>query len=132
MKISDLACNAAINAICALLDANPPGVLKIYTGSAPTNTTDADSGTLLSTLTFSNTSFGAASSKTATANTITSDTNVANTGTAGYFRAKDGNGVTIMQGTVGTSGTDLIFNTVNFVAGGTCAITSLTATQPNT
>lgn len=131
MKISDLARSAMVNAITALIDASAPGHLYIRTGSQPTNTTDADSGTLLSTLTFSNTSFGSASAGTATAAAITSDTNIAATGTAAHFRAKSGANTTIIQGTVGTTNSsDLVFNSVNFVSGGTAAISSLTVTQP--
>lgn len=131
MKISDLARNAAVNAVTALIDAgSPPGHLYIRTGSAPTNTTDSDSGTLLATLALSSTSFGAASSGTATANSITSDTNAANTGTAGHFRIKNAAGTTIIQGSCGTSGADINFDSVSIVAGGTVAISSLTLTQP--
>lgn len=131
MKISTLSRNAMVDAITALINAgSPPGSLKILTGSAPTETTDADSGTLLATLPFSTTAFGAAASGTATANSITSDTNIDATGTAGYFRIKNAAGTTIMQGTVGTSGSEINFNSVSFVAGGTCAISSLTVTQP--
>ncbi len=131
MKISTLARNAMVDAIVDMLDAGSgAGTLEVRTGSAPTNTTDADSGTLLATLTFSDPAFGAASSGTATASSITSDTNVDASGTAAHFRAKDSNGVVIFQGSVGTSGADLNFNTVTFVAGGTAAISSLTVTQP--
>ena len=130
MKISTLARNAAVDAVCGLIDDNGPGVLQIRTGSAPTNTTDGDSGTLLATCTFSDPAFNPAASGTATADTITSDTNVDASDTAAHFRIKDGNAVVISQGTVGTSGADINFNTVTFVSGGTCAITSLTVTQP--
>lgn len=131
MKISDLARNAMVNAIVALIDAgSPPGHLYIRTGSAPTNTTDSDAGTILATLTLSSTSFAAAASGTATANAITSDTNIANTGAAAHFRIKNAAGVTIIQGTVGTSASDINFDSVSFIAGGTAAISSLTLTQP--
>ncbi len=131
MKISDLARNAAVNAVAALIDAgSPPGHLYFRTGSAPTNTTDGDSGTLLATLPLSSTSFGAAASGTATANAITSDTNAANSGTAGHWRIKNAAGVTIAQGSCGTSGADINFDSTTIVAGGTVAITSLTLTQP--
>lgn len=120
-----------VDALVDLIDAGtPPGTLVIRTGAAPAATTDADTGTLLATLTFSNTAFGAAASGTATAAAITSDSNIDNTGTAGHFRIKNAAGTVIMQGTVGTSGSDINFNSVSFVAGGTCAISSLTVTQP--
>jgi hypothetical protein len=131
MKISDSARNAAVNAVAALIDGGSAhGNLYIRTGAAPTNTTDADSGTLLSTLPMSDPAFGSAAGGTATANAITSDTNIAATGTAGHFRGKDSNGVTVLQGSCGTSGADINFDSVSFIAGGTCAISSLTLTQP--
>ena len=130
MKISDLGRSAQVDAILALLDVGGAGSLVFYTGAAPTNTTDADSGTLLATCPFSATAFGAASSGVATANSITSDTNIDATGTAAHFRAKSGAGTVIFQGTVGTSGADVNFNSVGFIAGGTCAISSFTYTKP--
>ncbi len=131
MKISDLARNAAVNAVAALINGGSSnGKIFIRTGAAPANTTDADSGTLLSTLPMSNPAFGSAMTGTAAANAITSDTNIAATGTAGHFRAKDSNNLTVLQGSVGTSGADINFDSVSFIQGGTCAITSLTLTQP--
>lgn len=66
---------------------------------------------------------------TATAYAITSDANIAATGTMGHFRAKDSDGNTVLQGSCDTSGADINFDSVSFIAGGTCAITSLTLTQ---
>ena len=75
-KISTPARNAACDAIVDLVDGGAgAGTLAIRTGSPPTNPADADSGTLLGTLTFSDPAFGAASGGTATASAITSDTN---------------------------------------------------------
>lgn len=130
MKVSNAARSAMCDALVDLVDVGGTGTLAIRTGSAPTNTTDADSGTLLATLTFSATAFGAASNGVATANSITSDTNVDASGTAAHFRIKSGAGTVIMQGTAGTSGTDLVFDSVTFIAGGTAAISSLTVTVP--
>lgn len=131
MKTADLVrttmCDAAVDSIDGGAGA---GTIQIRTGAAPTATTDADSGTLLATLTFSDPAFGAASAGVATASAITSDTNVDNSGTAAHFRFKDSNGVVTHQGSVGTSGADINFNSVTFVAGGTCAISSMTLTVP--
>ena len=119
------------DALVDLLDAGAgPATLAIRTGSPPTNVSDADAGTLLATLTFSDPAFGSASSGVATASAITSDSSVDATGTAGHFRIKDSNSLTICQGTVGTSATDLVFNSASFVAGGVCSISSLTVTVP--
>lgn len=133
MKISNTARSACADALVDLIDGGAgAGTLKVFTGSAPTNTTDADSGTLLATLTFSDPAFGNASNGTATAASITSDTSIDNTGTAAHFRVKDSNAVVILQGTVTATsgGGDIEFNSTSFVAGGTAAISSLTITQP--
>jgi len=133
IKISDAARNAACNAIVDLVDGGvAAGTIGIRTGAAPTNTTDADSGTLLATLTFSDPAFGNAASGVATASAITSDTNIDATGTAAHFRVYDSDSTVIWQGTVGTSGADINFDSVSFVAGGTAAISSWTVTVPAT
>lgn len=106
------------------------GSLVFRTGSAPANTTDSDSGTLLATCTFDATAFGAASNGVATAAAIGSDTNVDATGTPGHFRAKASGGAVVLQGTVGTSGAEANFNSTTWIAGGTVAISSMTLTQP--
>ena len=132
IAISLLAANAGLDAITALINAGGAGAIKIYTGSAPATPETAASGTLLATLPMSATSFGAAASAVATANSITNDSNIDATGTAAHFRiyANGGSGNCILQGTVSTSGADLNFNSVAFVAGGTCAISSMTLTDP--
>lgn len=133
MLISSAARNVACDAIVDLVDAGAAaGTIAIRTGTAPAGTGDADTGTLLATLTFSDPAFGAAASGVATANAIASDTSVDATGTAAHYRVKDSNGVVVWQGGVGTSGQDINFNTVSFVAGGTCAISSFTVTVPAT
>lgn len=123
------------NAMAAALADGPDsgsaaGYIQVRTGAPPTNPEDANSGTLLATLPLSDPSFGAESNGVITANAITSDTNVDASGTAGHFRIFDSDNVCRGQGTVGTSGADMNFNTVTFVAGGTCAISSLTITVP--
>lgn len=131
MKISTAARNAMCDALVDLVDGGSgAGTMQIRTGAAPTNVADANSGTLLATLTFSDPAFGAAASGVATAGAITSDSSIDATGTAGHFRIFDSAGTCIAQGSCGTSGADLNFDSVSFVAGGTCAISSLTVTQP--
>jgi hypothetical protein len=131
MLLSTLVRNAMVDAFVDKIDEGAgAGTIVFRTGSAPAATTDADTGTLLATLTFTDPAFGAAASGTATADTIASDTNIDATGTAGYWRIKDSDAEVHAQGSVGTSGADINFNSLSFVAGGTCAITSLTITQP--
>jgi hypothetical protein len=127
-QISTASRSAACDAITALIGAS--ATVKIYTGSAPTHTSDAATGTLLGTLTMSATPFGAASSGVATANSITSDTSADASGTAGYFRVSTSGGTVIFQGTCGTASTNMVFDNATIVAGGTIAITSMTLTVP--
>lgn len=130
-ELSAAARNAACNAVVDLIDAGSgAGYMQIRTGTQPATPTDAATGTLLATLTFSDPAFGNASSGVATASAITSDTNVDASGTAGYFHIFDSDNTGIFCGSVGTSGADINFNTVTFVAGGTAAISSLTVTVP--
>ena len=132
MKVSVLSANASLDALVDLIDVGGTGNLYIRTGAAPTNTTDADSGTLLATCPMSATAFGAAGSNIVTAAAISSDTSIDATDTAAHFRIKSGGGTVIIQGTVGTAASDINFNSVGFVTGGTCAISSMVITQPLT
>lgn len=106
------------------------GTIAIRTGAQPTNVDDADTGTLLGTLTFSDPAFGAASNGTATASSITSDTNADASGTAAHFRIKDSTPAIHSDGTCGQGSGDLSFDNNVIVAGGTIAISSFTVTQP--
>ena len=135
-KLSTAARNAAVDGIVDLIDAGTgAGTIAIRTGSPPTNVSDASSGTLLGTLTFSATAFGAAASGTATAATITSDSSADASGDAGYFRVyagAAGDTAAILQGTAGEAADtpDLEFDNKTIVAGGTIAISAFTITQP--
>lgn len=106
------------------------GTIAIRTGTQPTNVGDADSGTLLGTLTFSDPAFGSAATGVATASAITSDTNADASGTAGHFRIKDSAGNIHSDGTCGMGSGDLSFDNNVIVAGGTIAISSMTITVP--
>jgi hypothetical protein len=123
--------NKACDAIVDDIDSGtPPGTIAIRTGAQPTNVGDADTGTLLGTLTFSNPAFGSAATGVATAAAITSDTNADASGTAGHFRIKDGSGNIHSDGTCGQGTGDLSFDNNVIVAGGTIAISSMTVTVP--
>lgn len=131
MKISTAVRNSMMNGLATLADAGSAAAfIRVRTGSAPTNVSDADSGTLLATCTMSDPSFGSSSAGTITANAIAADSSVDNTGTAGYFRMYDSDATCILQGSVGTSATDMVVNSTAFVSGGTFTVTSLTVTQP--
>ena len=119
-------------AVSIKTDANS-GKLKIYSGSQPTDgDTAVGAQTLLATLTMNATAFtgpsGTASTiQTLTANAITSDTNAAATGTAAWFRLQKSDGTTnIMDGTVGTSSSDLTINSTSITIATTVAASSMT------
>ena len=105
------------------------GFIKIYSGTAPANADASLSGnTLLSTLTFGATAFGAASAGVKTANAITSDSDAAATGTATFYRATKSDGTVVAQGSVGTSGADLNLNTTSIVQHGQVQCSSFVIT----
>lgn len=118
------------------------GRINIYTGSQPATAATAASGTLLGTLTLASDSVTAgASSGTMTFATITSDTSADASGTAGWgriYRTSDtapgsagDSDDRRLDFAISTSGSDVNFDSVTFVAGGTIAISSLTVTLPS-
>lgn len=135
-KISTEARNAACNGIVDLIDGGTgAGRLEIRTGDPPTNLSDASTGTLLATLTFSNPAFGDAALGSGIANAITSDTSADDSGDAGYFRVFAGEAAdtaAIFQGTAGNADDtpDMIFDNKSIVAGGTVACSSFVLVVP--
>jgi hypothetical protein len=119
--------NAAANAVAALCNS---GFIQVYSGTRPATPDTALSGNiLLATLTFGATAFAAASSGVATANAITSGTVVVS-GTASFARAfKSDDSTVVGDFNCGTSGSDMNFPTLSFVAGALISCTSLTLTQ---
>jgi hypothetical protein len=134
--ISNLAALAACDAIVDRVDLNsPPGHLKVYSGSVPT---DADTAlgaqVLLADLTMGNPAFGPAADinpgARATAAAISDDTSANNTGVASFFRIDQGGGTTVMQGACATSGSELNFNSTSISSGAIVSVTSFTVTVP--
>lgn len=109
--------NAAADAITALLDGG--GDLQIgTTGMA----------TILSTNNLSSDAAPAANTGVATFNAIANAT-IAASGTAAEARLRNSSDVNVITGiTVGTTGAEINFDSVSFVSGGTCSITSFTLT----
>lgn len=120
--------DAAVNAVTGNASTTlNSGFIKIYTGAQPA-LNGAVTGTLLVTLTFGATAFGASSSAVATANAITAGT-AGNTGTAGYFAlVKSDNTTVVATGTCGTSGADLNLSTTSIVSGNNVSCSSFTIT----
>lgn len=124
--------NTKLDAITTAIDAGPAaGTLEIRSGARPANADAAVTGTQLALLTFSDPSAAAASGGVLTANAISDDTSADATGTASWFRVEDSNGNAVMDGDVGTSGSDLNLNSVSITAGGTVSITSFVITAGN-
>src|SRR5574337_1830029 len=98
LKLSTGVRNAKLDSIETTIGASPK--LRIYTGSPPTNITDAATGTLLAEMTLpSDWMAGAAAGSKAMSGTWSVAASAA--GTAGYFRVVDSAGTTThIQGTV--------------------------------
>lgn len=120
--------NARADAITTF--AGSSGKLRIYSGTRPANPAAAITGTLLAELTCNATFAPAASGGVLTLNAITQDSAADATGTASHFRLWKSDGTTaVMDGDVGTSGSDLNLNTVSLVAGATVQVTSFVLTE---
>lgn len=107
-------------------------VVRIFTGSPPANCAAADSGTVLATVNLPSDWLAAASSGSKSKSGTWEDLSADNTGTAGHFRIYD-SGVTTchIQGTVGTSGTDMTVNSTSFTAGQSFTVNTFTLTDGN-
>lgn len=110
--------------------AGASALLRIYDGSRPA--TAGTATTLLAELTCNATFAGAASSGALTLNSITQDSSANNTGTATWFRIVKSDGTTfIMDGNVGTSGSDLNLTTTTITQTQPVSITSFVITEGN-
>lgn len=121
--------NAMLDQIESTISTSP--VLKIRTGAAPANVAAADSGTVLATLNLPSDWMAAASSGSKALAGTWQDTSADATGTAAHFRIYASDGTTAhIQGTVGTSGADLIVDSTSFTATQSFSISTFTLTAP--
>jgi len=106
-------------------------IIRLYDGSQPANANTAIvSQTLLVSLTIAG-GFGTDSNGTITLGAVTSGTAVAS-GTASFFRIVKSDGTTVvMDGSVGTSGSDLNLNTTTVASSQTVSITAGTIIRAN-
>ena len=132
VHLSQASWNLALNA--ALDTPLASGFLDIYdstgTGQPATPDVAVTTQVKLAHLPLSATAFGAASAGVKTANAVTSGTGLA-VGTATWFRLTEAGGTAVLDGSVGTSGTDCVLNDVAITVGGTVPITSLTVSMPS-
>jgi hypothetical protein len=110
--------------------AGASALLRVFSGTRPA--TGGAETTKLAELVCNATFAAAAAAGVLTLNAIANDTSADATGTATWFRITDSAGTTqIMDGDVATSGSDLNFDSISFVAGGVVAVSSFTVTAGN-
>lgn len=132
VKFSEAVRNARLDAIETAIGTS--AVLKIRTGSPPAAITDADSGTVLATLTLPSDWLAAASGGSKAKSGTWEDASADNGGTAGHFRIYSSDGTTQhWQGTVTATGGggDMTLDNTSIASGQVVTITSLTVTDGN-
>jgi len=103
MKVSDAIANAKLDSYETTIGTS--AVMKIRTGAPPTNISDADSGTVLATLSLPSDWMAAASSRSKAKSGTWQDASADAAGTAGHFRIYASDGTTQhIQGTVTATG----------------------------
>lgn len=122
--------NAKLDAVETATGAS--AVLKIRSGSPPANCAAADQGTVLATINLPSDWMDAATGGTKSKAGTWTDASADATGTAGHFRLYASDGTTChIQGTVGTSATDMIVDSVSFTSGQSFTVTAFTLTAGN-
>lgn len=125
IQFSVTVANAMLDQIETTISTAP--TLEIRTGAAPANCAAADSGTVLATITLPSDWMNAASAGSKTKLGTWQDASADATGTAAHYRLKQG-ATCHQQGTVGTSGADMIVDSVSFTAGQSFTINTFTWT----
>jgi len=132
VKFSVAVRNARLDALETAIGTS--AVLKIRSGAAPTNITDADSGTVLATLSLPSDWMANAASGSKSKSGTWQDTSADNTGTAAHFRLYASDGTTQhMQGAITATGGggDMTVDNTSFVAGQSFTVTAFTLTDGN-
>jgi hypothetical protein len=127
MKFQTALRNAVLDVIESTIGTAP--VLFIFTGSAPTATTDADSGTKLLEATLPSDWLANASAGAKAKAGTWSGTGAAS-GTPGHFRIKDSGGTVRIQGTAAVGSGELSLD-ATISLGGTVTISTFTLTEGN-
>lgn len=125
-QVSNVAVNAEATALSTLFNS---GYLRIYDGTQPASADTAISTqVMLVELRFNATAFSAPTNGVLSANAITPGVAVAD-GIASWFRAFESDGTTVViDGSAGTSATNLILGTTSISAGLTVNVTSFNHT----
>lgn len=131
ISLNDALRDAMVSACCvtaANIAALSSASIKVYTGSAPANANAPATGTLLWTGTTAATgaSWNAASGGSAALASSVSAVAAAS-GTGGYVRIEKG--TYVLQGSIGTAGTDFVFDAIVMTAAVTYSLTNATITM---
>lgn len=132
VKLSVAVRNARLDALETAIGTS--AVLKIRTGAPPTNIADADSGTVLASLTLPSDWMAAAASGSKALAGTWEDTSADATGTAGHFRVYASDGTTQhVQGTVTATGGggDMTIQNTSIAATQAVTVTAFTLTDGN-
>lgn len=122
--------NAKLDAIETAIGASP--VMRIYSGSAPANPAAAATGTVLAEITMPSDWMAAAASGSKAMSGSWQDLSADASGTPGYFRIWNAGLTTChVQGTAGTTGTDMILSTGTLTAGQSFSVTGYTIADNN-
>lgn len=119
--------NGMLDQITSAIGAS--GLLRIYDGTRPASGGAAT--TLLAELALSATAAPAASGGVLTFSSITQDSSANATGTATWFRLVTSGGTFVVDGSIGTSGSDLNMTTTAIVATQPVQVTSFVITEGN-
>ena len=132
VKFSVAVRNARLDALETAIGTS--AVLKIRSGAAPANITDADSGIVLATLSLPSDWMANAASGSKAKSGTWQDTSADNTGTAEHFRLYASDGTTQhMQGSITATGGggDMTVDNTSFVTGQSFTVTAFTLTDGN-
>jgi hypothetical protein len=126
-RYSNTIANAAADAMAALHNG---GTIRFYDGAQPANAdTAVTSQVLLAEITFNATAFGAAAGGVATANAFTQDSSANASGTATWYRTFKSDGTTaLMDGSIGTSGSNINMVSTSVTSGQPVQVTAFTIT----
>jgi hypothetical protein len=129
--LSDALASAMADAVTTAVDAGAgAGHISAYVGALPSDL-DPTGDTKLAEWALADPAAAAAIAGVATWDFAPDlSTTVLASGTAGYFLVFDSDNVVKFGGTIGTTGEDMNFDTVAWVAGGLVVLTDGTVTQP--
>lgn len=130
ISVSTAVKNAIGNALVEIIDSGSTystGYIEIRSGVKPLTPSDDPTGVLLALLLLSTPPFSDFSDGRSLSFDILDDTSVDATGTAGWFRVYNKDGVGVMDGTVTQigGGGDITFENINFIEGGVVSIRSI-------